>query len=179
MFLAKGKMFLAKGAFQLMQHLCTAAPLVIYVSKVVIPYMELCRKCTMLPSLWKANLRHMIEYKEKNSKENWSRCSKFKSAIFNTLINFPNLLSAPCCTTFYIQYAISFFHALIANCTSISPGHTLQCYTPAMVCSKRAAMPKNRMRCAAIESSTCSIFLSQFWNISAIYYAIYMRFTAF
>ena len=36
-----------------------------------------------------------------------------------------------------------------------SPGHTLRCSTPAMVGSKRAAVPKNRMRCAAIESSTC------------------------
>ena len=31
-----------------------------------------------------------------------------------------------------------------------SPGHTLQCYTPAMVCSKGAVMPENRMRCAAM-----------------------------
>ena len=37
------------------------------------------------------------------------------------------------------------------------PGHTLRCCAFAMVCSKGDAMPKNRMRCAAIESSTCLI----------------------
>ena len=52
----------------------------------------------------------------------------------------------------------------------ISPGHMLRCCTPAMVGSKRAAMPKIRMRCAAIESSTCLIFWYRFWNISAIYF---------
>ena len=63
--------------------------------------------------------------------------------------------------------------------TDISPGHTLRCCTPAIVGSKRAAMPKNHMRCAAIESSTCLIFCSRFWDISAIYYyAIYTRFSA-
>ena len=49
-------------------------------------------------------------------------------------------------------------HAHVIPCWSISLGHTLRCCTPAMVGSKRAAMPKNRMRCAAIESSTCFIF---------------------
>ena len=39
-----------------------------------------------------------------------------------------------------------------------SPGQTLRCYTPAMVCSKRAAMPENRMRCAAMESSMLNMF---------------------
>ena len=60
-----------------------------------------------------------------------------------------------------------------------SPGHTLRCCTPAMVFSKRAAMPKNRMRCAAMESSTCSIFSIKFWNISAICYPIFKRVSAF
>ena len=57
----------------------------------------------------------------------------------------------------------------------ISPGHTLRCCTPAMVCSKGTAMPKNRMRCAVIKSSTCSIFCYWVWNISAIYYPIVKR----
>ena len=33
-----------------------------------------------------------------------------------------------------------------------SPGHTLRCCTPAMGRSEGAAMPQNRVRCAAIES---------------------------
>ena len=41
-----------------------------------------------------------------------------------------------------------------------SPGHTLRCCTPAMGRSEGAAMPQNRVRCAAIKSSTCSIFCS-------------------
>ena len=57
------------------------------------------------------------------------------------------------------------------------PGPHATMYTPAMVCSKGAAMPQNRMRCAAIKSSTCSIFCYGFWNISAIYYPIFKRFS--
>ena len=48
----------------------------------------------------------------------------------------------------------------------ISPGHMLRCSTPAMVGSKRPAMPQNHMRCAAMHSPT-------FWNISAIYYPFF------
>ena len=33
-----------------------------------------------------------------------------------------------------------------------TPGHTLRCCAPAMGRSERAAMPQNRVRCAAIES---------------------------
>ena len=33
-----------------------------------------------------------------------------------------------------------------------SPGHTLRCCAPAMGRSEGAAMPQNRVRCAAIES---------------------------
>ena len=61
---------------------------------------------------------------------------------------------------------------------SYSPGHMLRCCTPAMMCSKRAAMPKNHMRCAAIESSICLKFRSRFLNISAIYYPIFKWFSA-
>ena len=44
-----------------------------------------------------------------------------------------------------------------------------------MVCKKGAAMPQNRMRCAAIKSSTCTIVCYRFWNISAIYYPSFKR----
>ena len=63
--------------------------------------------------------------------------------------------------------------------SDFSPCHTLRCRTPAMVRSICAAMPENRMRCAAIESSTCLIFWCRFWNISAIYCPISKRLSAF
>ena len=58
------------------------------------------------------------------------------------------------------------------------PGHTLRCFTPALVRPKGPAMPQKSMRCAAMQSSTCSIFYCRFWNISAIYSPIFKRFLA-
>ena len=66
----------------------------------------------------------------------------------------------------YPKVAHYFHKILITHSLTclLSPGHTLQCCTPAMVCSKHPATSQNRMRCAVIESSTCSIFCSWFWK---------------
>ena len=44
------------------------------------------------------------------------------------------------------------FVAALATYVVISPGHTMRCFTPAMVCSKGTAMSHIPMRCAAMES---------------------------
>ena len=65
---------------------------------------------------------------------------------------------------------------IVGSGLAISPGQTMRCCTPAMVRPKGTAMSQNRMRCAAIERQTCSIFWYRFWNISAIYHPIFKRF---
>ena len=51
------------------------------------------------------------------------------------------------------QHIACDFHASqVCSITACSPGHTLRCCAPAMGRSEGAAMPQNRVRCAAIES---------------------------
>ena len=61
---------------------------------------------------------------------------------------------------------------------AIRPSHTLRCSTPAIGRSKAPAIHQNRMRCAAMHFPTCWNSCSRFWNISAIYYPIFKRFSA-
>ena len=90
-------------------------------------------------------------------------CSLRMAIGLFTLQNLPNG------TVYYPRYA----------CVIYSPGHMLRYCTPAMVCSKWAAMLQIRMRCAAIESSTCSIFCPRCGDISAIHGPIFKRFSSY
>ena len=58
-----------------------------------------------------------------------------------------------------------------------SPGHTMRCCTPAMMCPKGTAMSQNRVRRAAIERQTCLPFIFNFLPLLTClitYYTLYL-----